>query len=36
MRRAQLYGDRKMAEQAQNLPKPNCKRLDELTAAAGG
>lgn len=36
LRRAQLYGDRKMIEQAQNTPRPNCKRLEEMSNAAGG
>ena len=31
MRRAQLYRDKKMMEQAQNMPRPNCNRLNELT-----
>ena len=31
MRRAQLYRDQKMMEQAQNMPRPNCNRLNELT-----
>ena len=38
LRRAQLYGDSKMVQQAQQTPRPNCKRLDDIqnNAAAGG
>ena len=36
MRRAQLYGDRQAMQNAQNAPRPNCKKLDDLTHAAGG
>merc|ERR1711935_532590 len=36
MRRAQLYGDRNAMQQAQNAPRPNCKKLDDLTNGGQG
>lgn len=34
MRRAQLYRDKGMMEAAQNMPRPNCNRLNELVGGA--
>ena len=35
MRRAQLYRDSKMMEQAKQMARPNCNRLDELNKNGG-